>query len=182
MLETFPSDAERADFAGRTFQRIVEMHPGFPEDPAIEALELTWHAVKCLNVGLAHSGAERLTMLERAKKHCNDAIGVINADDVTDPPSLRAWAGELLVSIRRARVGAIAEINGLHPDAADSGKPFLSDLGDFAPCETLVRVPPVPRKSAPKPILYDTAGEFLEFPSLDGKLKKKGLASLLKFW
>lgn len=182
LVETFPTAAERAEFAGRTYSRVVDVRPQFEDDAAIEALEYLWHAVKCYYIADAKKGAESITMLERAKTHAEKAISIITKENIEDPPSLKLWCETFLTQIRKRKIEAIAAVNGLKDAKQEIQRPFFEDLKSYEPCKTLVSIPPTARKVTPKPMIFDLAGDYLEFPSLDNKLKKKGFFSKLSFW
>ena len=181
LIESFPTPAEKAEFAGRTYSRVVEIKPQFENDSAIEAFEHFWHAVKCFYIGEAKTGGETITMLDRAKEHASKALSIINNESIDDPPSLRTWTENFINEIRVRKIQAIAEVNGLHQDTASGQRPFFEDLKSYAPCNTLVSVPPTPRTVTTKPMIFDLAGDYLQFPDLSKK-QKKGLLSKLSFW
>ena len=181
LIETFPTAAEKAEFAGRTYSRIVEIKPQFENDSAIEAFEQFWHAVKCFYIGEAKSGAETITMLDRAQEHATKAQSIITQENVDDPPTLRQWTESFISQIRVRKIQAIAVVNGLHEDKTSGDRPFFEDLKSYAPCNTLVTVPPKPRTVTTKPMIFDLAGDYLQFPDLSKK-QKKGLLSKLSFW
>jgi hypothetical protein len=56
---------------------------------------------------------------------------------------------------------------------------FLDDMDSYSACATLVEVPPQPRLITPKPLIFNLAEDFLEYPSLEKKTSKKGW---FKFW
>lgn len=183
LIGSFNTAAERAEFAGRTYSRIVEVRPQFEADTTIEAYEYLWHAIKCFYIGEAKSGAETITMLQRAFNHATKTLQIIESESIEDPPALKNWAERILTKIRTARIEAVASVNGLKKDSENTvQKPFLSDQKSYTQCDTLVVVPPKAKVITPKPMIFDLAGDYLQFPSLEGKLKKKGLVSKLKFW
>ncbi|EAX89969.1 hypothetical protein TVAG_091590 [Trichomonas vaginalis G3] len=183
LINTFNTAAERAEFAGRTFTRVVELRPQFEGDVTIESYEYLWHAIKCYYIGEAKSGSETITMLQRAQNHATKALDLITNESIEDPPTLKGWAERILHKIRVARIEAVAAINGLKKDQSNSvQRPFLEDQKSYSPCDTLVTVPPKAQFVTPKPMIFDLAGDYLQYPSLEGKLKKKGLVSKLKFW
>ena len=182
LVETFPTPAERAEFAGRTYSRVVEVKPQFENDAAIEAFEHLWHGIKCFYIGEAKKGAETITMLDRASTHAQKALSIVNAENIDDPPSLNIWSQELIKTSKIKRVHAVASVSGLVEKKEGSQRHFFEDLKSYEPCNTLVSVPPNPRTITPKPMIFDLAGDFLEYPNIESKLKKKGLFAKLSFW
>ena len=180
ILATYDKPAQKAEFAGRTYARLVDLRKQFQDDPAIEALEAIWKAIKLMNIAETRSGPEGLGLLDRARSQCDAATQTITDNELNDPPGIAEWAKSLTESIRKLRVLAVARCNGVEDERSKRVEaPFLDDLDSFAPCPKLVEVPPVPRLVTPKPAIFNLAEDYLEYPSLKDKTNKK---AWFKFW
>jgi len=181
IIDTYTSPSERAEFAGRTHARIIEVKSQFENEPAIEALEKIWRSIKVINIAQTKSGAEQVAMYERAKAYSSSALKIINAESIIDPPELKSMAENILKTAREQKINAIAKTYPA-PQKDIAEKAFLEDLTNYQPCSTLVQVPPEPKTVIPKPIIFDVAADFIQYPNIANKLQKKGWTSRLKFW
>lgn len=179
-LSSYTNASDLAGLAGRTHNRIIDLRKQFEDNKTLEALEFIWHAIKLMHIGAVKSGAQRIGLLDRAKVLCDGAVQIIQDEEINDPPTLASWAQDLSVSIRKARITAIAEQNGVKTESSlHTPVPFLDDLESFSSCPKLVEVPPTPKLVTPKPAIFNIAEDFLEYPSLKDKTNKK---AWFKFW
>ena len=193
LLTQCSTSSEAADFASRTYTRIAEIKPQFGDDLSINALELTWHACKNYNLGIAllstgDPSSQKLraiqsyTILDKAKQYIGDAMGIINGQEIMDPPQLKGWAEQLQKEIREARIKAAASAKGIKEKIEEGDEPFLDDLDSYKNCQNLVTVPPDPRIITPKPLTFDLARDYIDYPDIKSKVEKKGWGARLKFW
>lgn len=180
LMTELKTPAEKADLAGRTYERIVQVKNQFAGDKSIEALEFTWRSAKVYNLALTFTGGKCIGLLDRARQYCSQAMQIVESENINDPPSLPIWLKTLSHDIRKVKVNIISAQN--RPSTKKQQSAFLDDLDNFTPCDELVQIPPQPRIITPKPAIFDNAQDYLDFPSLDAKINKKGLAERLKFW
>lgn len=180
VLSTYKTPSERAGLASRTHTRITDLRKQFEDDKALEALESIWHTIKLMYIAEVNYGPQRIGLLDRARTFCDAAVQLIQDEGINDPPSLAPWASELLLTLRKSRINALAELNNVKLEASQpSTTPFLDDLGSFSSCPKLAEVPPAPKLVTPKPAIFNIAEDFLEYPSLKDKTNKK---AWFKFW
>ena len=191
LLSTLNTPSQKADLASRTFLRISENKSKYENDPAIDALLNIWRALKVFYIAdvPSVSSEKSLGLLERAKNYINTALNIISSENVDNPPSLKKWATEVQDSIRKARIVKIAHGNGVvgiagkKNNTEEAEKSFLEDLNSFTSCPTLVQIPPLPKSITPKGMIFNNArDEYLDYPDISAKLKKKSWSARLKFW
>lgn len=184
LMASLAAGADRADFAARTLARIQDAKARdslFGDDGAVQCYERVWRAQKVMNIALTKIGPESAGLLERAAKYCGEAVERIQSEGIDNPPTLRPLAESLLKAIRKQRIAVVAALAAPESAAPGAEQPFLADLDSFRPCSQIVEVPPRPRTTTPKGMIFDLAADYIDYPSLESKFKK-GWASRLKFW
>lgn len=185
LLSTLETPQQRADLASRTYLRISENKQQYNNDSAIEALSNIWRALKVYYISLVPTveKSKSLGLIDRAKNYLDTALNIISSEDVTNPPSLKPWAEELYEQIRKRKILIIANSVGIEDCFTPNSSSFLDDVNSFTSCSALVQVPPKPRQITPKGMIFNLArDDYLDYPNINDKLKKKSWSSRLKFW
>lgn len=152
--------------------KIKEIQTQLEQDSAVDAFEMIWKAIRSLNIGECFSDVQQIALFDRARDYCGEALSILKMNDVVDPPNLLSWVESVAEIIRKKKIESCCKI--FNPENSSLiNEIFIHDQNSFIPATTLVELNPALRTCLPKPILYDIAGDFLEYPDLTARTKER---------
>ncbi|XP_052866032.1 signal recognition particle subunit SRP68 [Anopheles cruzii] len=171
-------------------QQLAGMESDAGYQAEMEALSLSFRAFRCYYIALTLVAMKRwreaVAMYERSRKYASDAIG---AKAVSSDFDLRPELQQLVATIEGCKFSAHAysvleddgsEDSVLYGKTLKSSKPLYDRLSHYKEDATLnsrnpnvFKLVPEMEPIAAKPLFFDLALNFVEFPSLEDKVEQK---------